>query len=143
MNDTTRIQHFLKVLDHPKNIYAKNLMPKWYADSADYAQRMIDQYGYTKNRGLSAEYLRVLYICNHMCSNLVHLKHKPIPPTPSYVRREPEAMKEYQRMLWEYEYENTQAAISNGEGEIIQPGIHYTAEEFHLIREYVERMSAA
>ena len=46
-------------------------------------------------------------------------------------------------MLFEYEYENTQATIANADGEIIQQGIHQTKEEFELIRAYVERMAAA
>lgn len=143
MANTTRIEFFLNRLDNPKNEYARNLMPKWYQDSAKYAKNMIEKYHYDTEKGLSTEYLRVLYICNHMCPNLVHLKHKPIPPAASYVRREPEAMKEYQRMLFEYEYENTQATLANSNGEIVQEGIHYTAEEFALITAYVERMAIA
>lgn len=142
MADTTRIQYFLDRLDHPKNAYAKNLMPKWFEESEKWAYRMMELHEYHK-KGTSLESLRVVYICNHLCPNLVHLKHKPIPPAPSYVRREPEALKEYQKMLFEYEYENTQASLANSKGEIIQDGIHQTKEEFELIRAYVERMKAA
>ena len=141
MASTTRIQQFLTCLDHPKNSYARNLLPKWYKESSDYAQLMIDKYHYDTEKGLSFEYLRVLYICNHMCPNLVHLKHKPVMPDAETIRSEPEAMQEYQRMLFEYTYENTQAAIIDDNGELTQEGICYTAEELELIREYVEKMS--
>ena len=139
MSDTARIEYFIKVLDNPKNAYAKARMPQWLEESKDYAKRMIEKYHYDE-KGLSVEHLRVLYICNHMCPNLAHLKHKPIPPAPSYVRREPEAMKEYFEMLSEYEYENTQAPLYR-DGELIQPGIHHTAKELQLIMNYVERIT--
>lgn len=142
MADTTRIQHFLECLENPKNAYAKSMMPKWYHDSWKWADHMMDVHEYHK-KGSTMESLRVVYICNHMCPNLVHLKPMPAPPPPSLVRRDPEAFQEYQRMLFDYEYENTQAAIANSKGEIIQPGIHQTKEEFELIRAYVERMEAA
>lgn len=141
MPNTTRIQYFLEKLDHPKNAYAKNLMPKWYADSAVWAQRMMDLHEYHK-KGSSMESLRVVYICNHMCPNLVHLKPKPVAPPPSFARSEPEVMREYRRMLFEYEYENTQAALANAKGEVVQDGIHQTVEEFELIREYVDKITA-
>ena len=142
MADTARIEQFLEKLEHPKNAYAKSMMPKWYHDSWDWADHMMDVHGYLK-KGSTMESLRVVYICNHMCPNLAHLKPMPIPPAPSLVRQEPEAFREYQRMLQDYEYENTQAALANSKGEIIQPGIHQTKEEFELIRAYVERMVAA
>ena len=142
MADTTRIQYFLEKLDHPKNAYAKSKMPTWFKDSEDWAYRMMELHGYHKT-GSTVEGLRTLYICNHMCPNMAHLKNKPIPPAPSLVRREPEYLQEYQKMLFEYEYENTQATIANADGEIIQQGIHQTKEECELIRAYVERIVAA
>lgn len=138
---TSRIEFFLNRLDHPKNEYARKMMPKWYKDSVKYAKTMIDEYHYDTEKGLSMEYLRVLYICNHMCPNLAHLKHKPsLPVLPRSMRREPEAIEEYQRMLFEYEYENTQAAIVDSDGKVIQEGINHTAEELALIAAYVEKI---
>lgn len=142
MPDTTRIQYFLEKLEHPKNAYAKSKMPIWFKESEDWAHRMMELHEYHK-KGTSLESLRVVYICNHMCPNLAHFKHKPILPAASYVRCEPEAMREYQRMLFEYEYENTQATLANSKGEVVQEGIHQTKEEFELIRQYVERMAVA
>ncbi len=139
MADTTRIEQLLEKLEHPKNTYAKSQMAKWFKDSADWAERIMELHGYHKT-GSTLEGLRVLYICNHLCPNLVHLKHKPVMPDANYVRQEPEAMEEYWRMYYEYEYENTQVALANNEGEIVQPGIHQTADEFALIQQYVERM---
>lgn len=137
MADTTRIQYFLDKLEHPRNAHTKAMMPKWFQDSENWAYRMMEQHEYHK-KGSSLESLRVVYICNHMCPNLVHLKPYPVAPPPSFMNQEPEYFKEYQRMLFEYEYENTQAAIANSQGEIIQEGIHQTKEEFELIRQYVE-----
>lgn len=139
MADTTRIQYFLDKLEHPRNGYAKAMMPKWFKDSEDWACRMMENHEYHK-KGSSVESLRVVYICNHMCPNMVHLKPHPVAPPPGFMNPESEYFKEYQRMLFEYEYENTQAAIANSRGEIIQEGIHQTKEEFDLIRKYVERM---
>ncbi len=142
MAGTSRIEFFLERLEHPKNAYAKSLMPKWYNESLNWAHRMMELHEYHKT-GSTIEGLRTLYICNHMCPNLAHLKTKPLPPAPSYIRREPEALREYQRMLHEYEYENTQATLANSKGEVVQDGIHQTKEEFELIKQYVERMCAA
>lgn len=139
MADTTRMKQLLDKLDHPKNVYARNRMPQWLEDSKAYAQMMLAKHN---PNGLTENYFRALYVCNHLCPNLVHLRSKPIPPAPSYVRREPEAMREYQDLLFQYEYENSQVAIAQN-GEIIQPGCHHTDEEFALIMEYVERMCAA
>lgn len=142
MPDTTRIQYFLEKLEHPKNAYAKSKMPIWFKESENWAYHMMEMHEYHKN-GTSVESLRVVYICNHMCPNMAHLKPKPVAPPPSLIRREPEYLKEYQKMLFEYEYENTQATLANSSGEVVQQGIHQTKEEFELIRKYVERMVAA
>ncbi len=136
MSDTVRMQQLLQKLEHPKNALAKSRMPGWFEKSKEYAVMMQEKYNSTQ----SEESLRVLYICNHLCPNLAHLMSKPIPPSPSYVRREPEAMKEYMDLLFKYEYENTQAGIRDEDGNILVHGVHHSPEEFTLIQEYVERM---
>lgn len=135
MTDTVRMQQLLKKLDHPKNARAKAMLPGWLEKSKDYAAMMQNKYNSTQ----SEESLRVLYICNHLCPSLVHLRAKPHPPCPSYVRREPEAIKEYTDLLFQYEYENTQAGIRDKDGKLLIHGVHHTADELALIQEYVER----
>lgn len=135
--DTIRIQQLLKKLEHPKNAFARKRLPGWFENSKAYATMMREKYKYEQ----SEESLRVLYICNHLCPNLVHLISKPIPPSPSYVRREPDAMKEYTDLLFKYEFENTQAGVRDQDGNILIHGVHHSSEEFALIQEYVERMT--
>lgn len=133
---TTRMQQILQKLNHPKNAHCKSRLPGWLEKSQEYATMMQNKYHSTE----SEEALRLRYVLNHLCPSMAHLKFKPIPPPISYVRRDPSVMQEYNDLLREYEFENTQATLVDSTGKMIQDGIHYTAQELSLVIEYVERM---
>lgn len=135
-NTTTRMQQILQKLNHPKNATAQSRLPGWLEQSKQYADMMQNKYHSTE----SEEALRLRYVLNHLCPNMAHLKSKPIPPPISYIRRDPSVMQEYNNLLMEYEFENTQATLVDSTGKMIQDGIHYTAQELLLVIEYVERM---
>lgn len=117
--ECVRVRELCNKLYHPKNLLCRRLMPKWYNDSLAWAE------SHAKNSVKKVFALRMRYVLNHLCPNLIHLLPKPV--FNFYV---PEV---YDLNSVRYEFENTQARVLGCDGEVISSGVSYTMEEWGFL----------
>ena len=128
-NKMGRVTDILTKLTHEKNSYCLRSLPAWIDDSMDYANRMVEEYGFNSVQDTYEGY-RVLFVMNKICPNLHHFKR-----LPSFRPICTEDLRGYNRMTQEYMLENTQAGFSK-DGVTIQESVRYTPEEWLEIESF-------
>ena len=119
-----RVLEIAKKIRLKENEYVKNHLSEWVEKSNDYADMMIECYGFNKVQDTREGY-RLLFVMNKVCPNLYHFHKKPnwYPKCETDVRKWNELMGNHVR-------ENSQAGFRDENGNVIQDGVHYTKEEF-------------
>lgn len=114
-----------------ENKHIRERLPEWIEKSIDYADMMIERYGFNDVQDTKEGY-RLLFILNHVCPGLYHF-HK----IPTWRPRCEEDMKEYNELIKLHTMENSQAGFSE-DGIILQEGVGYSKEEFEAFMNAVQ-----
>lgn len=118
---TKRVIDLANKLQHPENKCLLQQVPKFVQDSIPWATHMMERYGPNESQRDLDGY-RLLYILNHYCPSLHHFHPK---PDPRRYAGDPEA---YHDAAQKHYFENTQAALVDTDGSVLQEGVIYDTE---------------
>ena len=126
-----RVLEIARKIHLKENEYVKNRLAGWIERSNDYADMMIERYGFNEAQNTREGY-RLLFVMNHICPNLHHFC-----PKPNWQPKCEADIKEWTELMDRYTRENSQAGFVKG-GAIVQEGIGYSKEEFNAFIEAVK-----
>lgn len=118
---TKRVIDLANKLQYPENQHLFQQVPKFVQNSIPWATHMMEKYGPNEAQKDLDGY-RLLYILNHYCPNLHHFHPKPDP------RRYGGNLAAYHDAAQKHYFENTQAALVDTDGAVLQEGVVYDAE---------------
>lgn len=130
---TKRAVELAEKLSLPQNAHLRPRAITWIEESRQWASMMIEKYGPNRAQKTHEGY-QLLYVLNHLCPNLHH--YHPM-PNPRIIRID---VQEYNRKYRKYFTENTQAALTDDDGTLIQEGVEYTPESFDAFCETALRI---
>ena len=129
-----RIQEIAEKISLKENAYIRSYLAEWIKESSNYADIMIQKYGFNKVQSTKKGY-QVLFLMNKICPNLHHFKNRP-----NFTPWDKDSWEEYRKMSSEYMLENTQVGLVDENGVLLQDGVHYTDEEYDAFIEIAERI---
>lgn len=123
-----RMQQLLHELKRPENIHLRYKLKQWIQESQSYTWGR-REYDSTD----SEEVLRLRYVLNHVCPNLIHLHSIPV----AYFNCVNDPV--FMRKLFEYNYEHSQLSYVDMDGKL-HPGFNYTEEEWDALVQFAEQL---
>lgn len=129
-----RVVDIANKLTLKENAYIRSRLREWMEKSEEYADMMIEQYGFNAAQKTRKGY-QVLFLMNKVCPSLHHFKKEP-----NFQPWDEDSWEEYNRMRQERMLENTQVGLVDENGVLLQDGVHYTDEEYDAFFEIAERI---